>query len=196
MAISKVVCPECKAGLTSKTGFQPGAVVSCPKCATYFEVSAATAPPVERAAPILPAQPIAAKPAPAKPAPRRDDEDEDDDRPRKKRRDDDEDDDRPRKKKPVVEVVDDEDDDRPKKKRRRDDDDDEDDDDRPRKKKKRKSGGGEGGGYSNSPIRYVVLGVLVLIMLVLGVMLIIKKMNEKDQDSRLPRAVDPLRVRV
>jgi type IV secretory pathway VirB10-like protein len=184
VAISKVVCPECKAGLTSKTGFQPGAVVSCPKCGTYFEVSADVAPPVEKAAPILPAQPLAAKPTPAKPAPAPRPRDEDDE------------DDRPRKKKPVVEVVDDDDDedDRPRKKRRRDDEDEE--DDRPRnRKKKRKSGGGEDG-YSNSAIRYVVLGVLVLVMLVLGVMLIIKKMNERDQDSRLPRAVDPLRVRV
>lgn len=185
MAISKVVCPECKSGLTSKTGFQPGAVVSCPKCSTYFEVNAAAAPPVEKAAPILPAKPLAAKPLPAKPAPAplRDDDDEDD---------------RPRKKKPVVEVVDDDededDDDRPRRKKRRDDD--EDDDDRPRKKKKKRKSGGDGGGYSNSPIRYVVLGVLVLIMLVLGVMLIIKKLNEQNQDSRLPRAVDPLRVRV
>ena len=176
MAISKVVCPECKAGLTSRTGFQPGAVVSCPKCATYFEVNAASAPPVERAAPILPAQPLAAKPMPAKPAPARREADDEDDRPRKKRRDDE--DDLPRKK-PVVEVV----------------DEDEDEDDRPRKKKKRKSDDG-GGGYANSPIRFVVLGVLVLVMLVLGVMLILKQLKEREQDSRLVPAVDPLRVRV
>ncbi|MEO2088788.1 MAG: hypothetical protein ABGY75_04710 [Gemmataceae bacterium] len=196
MAISKVVCPECKAGLTSKTGFQPGAVVSCPKCSTYFEVTATVAPPVERAAPILPAQPLAAKPLPAKPIPAWRDDDDEDDRPRKKRREDDEDD-RPRKK-PVVEVLEDDedDDDRPRKKRRREDDD-EDDDDRPRKKKKKRNAGrDEGGGYSNSPIRFVVLGVLVLVMVVLGVMLILKQLKEREQDSRLVPAVDPLRVRV
>ena len=89
-------------------------------------------------------------------------------------------------------VIDDEDDEeeeeekpRPKSKksmakRRRDEDDDEDyEDERPRSKKKK------AGGYKNSPIRFVVLGVLVIIMAVMGYFLVRKIMAERAANARL-----------
>jgi hypothetical protein len=41
VAINRVACPECGAGLKSSTGFTPGQVVSCPKCETEFTVEGA-----------------------------------------------------------------------------------------------------------------------------------------------------------
>lgn len=38
MAITRVACPECRAGLKSPTGFTVGQTVCCPKCETYFAV--------------------------------------------------------------------------------------------------------------------------------------------------------------
>ena len=67
------------------------------------------------------------------------------------------------------------------------DDDDDDDDEKPRKKKKKKSRDDEddeeGGGksYKNSPLRFIVLGVLVLIMLGLGIALVMKKLGEREE---------------
>lgn len=78
--------------------------------------------------------------------------------------DDDEEDDRPRKKVKVRAVV----------------DDDEDEDDRPRKKKKKRASDDEGGGYKNSPVRFIVLGILVIVMLVLGFMLYQKRERERE----------------
>ena len=80
-------------------------------------------------------------------------------------------------KKPVRAVAalddDDEDDDRPRKKRRRDDD----DDDRPRKGKKK------AGGYKNSPLRFVVLGVLLVALGVMVYLLVLKKKKESDTNA-------------
>ena len=64
---------------------------------------------------------------------------------------------------------------------------DDDDDEKPRKKKKKKSRDDEddeeGGGksYKNSPLRFIVLGVLVLIMIGLGIALYMKKMGEREE---------------
>ncbi|MBX9580920.1 MAG: hypothetical protein K2X87_11480, partial [Gemmataceae bacterium] len=38
MSIPRVTCPECGAGLRSKTGFTAGEAVACPKCETEFTV--------------------------------------------------------------------------------------------------------------------------------------------------------------
>jgi len=38
VAINRISCPECGAGLKSAAGFKLGATVSCPKCETDFEV--------------------------------------------------------------------------------------------------------------------------------------------------------------
>lgn len=38
MPLNRIACPECGAGLKSKTGFTPGETVCCPKCETYFSV--------------------------------------------------------------------------------------------------------------------------------------------------------------
>ncbi len=130
MAIMRIECPECGAGLKSPTGFAAGQSVACPKCETYFTVEAPEAD--------LPAKPKKA----VKAVSSRDDND------------DDEEDEKPKKKK---------------KKKSRDDDDDDDDDD--------------GKSYKTSPMRFIVLGILVVIMVVLGIMLVMKKMDEKKQNE-------------
>ena len=60
------------------------------------------------------------------------------------------------------------------------DDDDDDDDDRPRKKKKQRRDDDDERGYKNSPLRFIILGVLIIVMVVLGIMLIMKKQKEKE----------------
>jgi hypothetical protein len=78
---------------------------------------------------------------------------------------------------PPARAARDEDDDRPRRRRPRDDedeDDDDDDDDRPRRKGKKK------GGYKNSPLRYAVLGALLVILGVLAFLLYQKKMRERE----------------
>lgn len=161
MPILRAVCPGCGAGLkcTDPAGFAVGEAVTCPKCDTDFKVKAA--------APVA-AKPVAAKPAVKKPQVVDDDED-----------------DRPKKKAVKAAAADDdeeEDDDRPRKKRRREDDD-EDEDDRPRKKKKRRRDDDDESGYRNSPVRYIVLGILVTIMLVLGALLFLKWQSEKQESG-------------
>ena len=128
MAIMRIECPECGAGLKSPTGFAAGQSVACPKCETYFTVEE---PEEER--------PAKSKKAVKAVSSRDDDDDEEDEKPRKK------------------------------KKKSRDDDDDDD----------------EGGGksYKTSPLRFIVLGILVVIMAVLGIMLVVRKMDEKKQNE-------------
>lgn len=82
---------------------------------------------------------------------------------------------------------DDDEDDRPaKKKARRDDDEDEDDDedDRPKKKKKGKKSKDEKS-YKSSPVRFIVLGVLVLIMLV-GAFFLYQKWEKEKEEANKP----------
>ncbi|OWK38662.1 hypothetical protein [Fimbriiglobus ruber] len=167
MPILRIACPECKTGMksTKPEGFTLGDAITCPKCGVMFAVEAP--PPVRAAAPVA-ARPVAA--APAKPKVVADDDD--DDRPKKKTK---------------ARVADDDDDDRPKKKAKaRVTDDDEDDDDRPRKKKKSKK---DGGGYRTSPIRFIVLGILVIVMLVMGYFLYMKKQRENEANSLAPVGV-------
>ena len=84
-------------------------------------------------------------------------------------------------KKPAVVVEDDEDDDdRPRKKRRRDYDDEE--EDRPRKKRKAEEGGYAR--YRKSPIRFIILGVLIVIMIVIAVLLKMKWDREKQEQTK------------
>lgn len=63
--------------------------------------------------------------------------------------------------------------DRPRKRRRRNDDDEDDYDDRPLRKSQAV------GGYKTSPVRFVVLGILVVVMLVLAYMLYQKRERER-----------------
>lgn len=64
-------------------------------------------------------------------------------------------------------------------KSRRDEDDEDYEDERPRSKKKK------AGGYKNSPIRFVVLGALVVIMAVMGYFLVRKIMAERAANARV-----------
>ena len=86
----------------------------------------------------------------------------------------------PKKKGPPARAARDDDDDRPRR-RSRDDDDEDDDDDRPRKKGKKKAAGG----YKNSPARFAILGVLLVVLGVLAFLLYQKKMKEKE-DAEAP----------
>ncbi len=152
MALLKIHCPECNAGLKSPTGFKVGQTVACPKCETYFVVEE----PEEE-------------------------EEEEEEAPRKKT---------PAKskpvKKPVRAVVDDDD----------DEDEEEEEEEAPRKKKKKKKkrrdddDEDEERSYKNSPLRFIILGILVIIMLVLGYMLYVKKQDEKNSAVAVPGQFD------
>ena len=99
-----------------------------------------------------------------------------------------EEEDRPRKKvMKAAAVDDDEDDDRPRKRKRPRDEDEE--DDRPRKKKRRRDDDEQSGyqKYRTSPVRFIVLGVLVVVMLVLAFFLYQKWQREKETGA-LPLA--------
>jgi len=61
--------------------------------------------------------------------------------------------------------------------------DDEEDDDRPKKKKKKKDDDEPEWSYRNSPLRYAVLGVLLVIMGVLGYLLYEKKRREAEDTA-------------
>lgn len=113
MALDKVRCPNCTAGLKSAGGFEAGQEVRCPKCEMDFVVE-----------------------EPAGDAPM---------------------------KKAKVLSVDDEPVEKPKKKKKRPVAEDEYDD---------------GYSYRNSPLRYAILAVLVVVMCVLGYMLYLKKQRE------------------
>jgi DNA-directed RNA polymerase subunit M/transcription elongation factor TFIIS len=94
--------------------------------------------------------------------------------------------------KPVVKpraIEDDDEDERPRKKKARVVEDDEDEDEPPRKKgKKAKKHDGERS-YKSSPIRFIVLGVLVVIMLVLAFFLYQKWQREKEANAAIAQAV-------
>jgi hypothetical protein len=151
MALNRIPCPECGAGLKSASGFAIGQTVCCPKCETYFKVEepAADYEEVEENEPPKKSKAssgsIKTKAAsgkkPIKAATISDDEDEVED----------DEDDEPKKKK--------------KKKKRKDDD----DDDQERS-------------YKNSPLRYAILGVLVIVMLV-GAFFLYKKYQKEHSDE-------------
>jgi uncharacterized Zn finger protein (UPF0148 family) len=137
MAINRISCPECSAGLKSGTGFSPGQTVCCPKCETYFVVEE-PADEVEEEQE-KPARSTKGKgktgSANTKGRTKPDDGEEEDDYepPRKK-----------------------------KKKKRSEDDDDE-------------------RSYKNSPVRYGILTVLVVIMLV-GLYFLIQKYRREHEE--------------
>ena len=163
MALTRIVCPECSAGLKSQSGFEVGETVCCPKCETYFSVEEPEAVEEEE----LPKKKASgAEASPKKKAVAAAVSDEDDDEDEKPQ---------PKKKKAVHATVSD------------DDDEDDEDDEKPRskkkKKKKRSDDDEDERSYKNSPLRYAVLGVLVVTMLVLGVFLIRKQMKEHADNA-------------
>ncbi len=104
-------------------------------------------------------------------------------------------------------VVDDDEDERPKPKAKKpvkrkpvddedeDDDDDEDEDERPKKKKKgSRRGGGDEKSYKSSPLRFIILGVLVLIMLVGGFFLVKKILADRAAAGLQPAGVSLTRT--
>lgn len=78
------------------------------------------------------------------------------------------------------------------------DEEDEEEEERPKKKKKKKRAAedDEERSYKNSPLRFVILGVLVLVMLVLGFMLYQKRKNEGEAVAvePAPAPTDPQAV--
>jgi hypothetical protein len=166
MALNKIPCPECSAGLKSASGFTVGQTVCCPKCETYFKVEEPAEDNEDAEENDRPKKGKASSPSiktkaasakkPIKAATISDDDDDEDED------DDDDEDNRPKKKK--------------KKKKRRDDDDDD-----------------EERSYKNSPLRYALLGILVIVMLVLGYFLYQKykkEHTEETADSK-PAKTDP-----
>ena len=95
----------------------------------------------------------------------------------------------PKPAKPQIIEEDEEEEPKPKAKKKRDPepDDDEDYEDAPPKKKKKKKGqrrdDDEGGGYKNSVLRFVILGILILIMLVGGFFLVRKILKERADNA-------------
>jgi hypothetical protein len=159
VALTKIHCPECGAGLKSPTAFVVGQTVVCPKCKNRFQVEEPREDPPARPGPGK--KPIRAAAA----------DDEEDERPRKKARAaaDDEDEDRPRKK---VRADDDEEDERPRRKARAAaDDEDEEEEERPRKKKKKRRRDDDEDAKSNTAF-YVRLGVLLAILVVLAILFV------------------------
>ncbi len=159
MALLKIKCPECNAGLKSPTGFTAGQSVCCPKCETYFAVE---------------------EPA----------EDEDDNEPKAKpSKGKDTEKPAPAGKKPLKAAVAD------------DEDDEEKNDEKPKKKKKKKAVADDedGGSYKKSPLRFIILGVLLLVMVALGVMLYLKKQREaaaeKQREADAATATAALKAR-
>lgn len=91
MALNKIACPECGAGLKSATGFQVGQAIRCPKCKEQFDVEAPADDEEE-----VEARKPSRKPVRAAVDDDDEGDDEEDERPKKKkkkkkRRDDDED---------------------------------------------------------------------------------------------------------
>jgi uncharacterized Zn finger protein (UPF0148 family) len=131
VALNRVACPECGAGLKSPTGFNVGQTVCCPKCESYFVVEK----PEESDGEVGKKKPLKASSS----------------------RDDDDDYDQP--------------------------------------KKKRKNRDEDVSSYKNSPIRYIILGVLIIAMCVLGYMLYEKKQREgrdtADSGGDHPQPVIP-----
>ena len=165
MASTRTICTECKSVVTLPEPAEVGDVVACPKCEAYFTVPKTKIVPTPGAAKPAPAKPAAAvvaKPKPKVVVEAEAVDDEDFVPP-------------PPKKKPVVVVEDDE-------------DEEEEEEEKPKKKKKRPEGGGskkkkkkkdDEGSFRNSPLRYAILGVLVLVMLV-GAYFLYKKMMKGD----------------
>lgn len=81
MAIMRITCPECGAGLKSPDGFTAGQEVECPKCSTEFEVEK---PVAAKTTALAPSQTKALSKKTTKLSAR--DEDDEDDLPKKKKK--------------------------------------------------------------------------------------------------------------
>jgi uncharacterized Zn finger protein (UPF0148 family) len=77
-------------------------------------------------------------------------------------------------------------------------DDDDDDDDRPRKKRKKRARDDEETSgyvkYRRSPLRFIILGVLVAVMIVMAVLLWFKWENQKKADKEFESSRPALRI--
>ena len=173
MLVHRTVCSECRVALGSDSGFTVGQPIACPECQEEFVVKAG------KNSSLPPRKPVRAASVAV--------DDDDDVAPSKPKA----------KSKPAV-VIDDEDDEevvRPKKRARVEVDDDDEDEDRPVRVKKSKSGKNKGkrrgGGddekksYKNSPIRFVILGLLLVVLAVMVYFLYIKKSDE-GKSGQLP----------
>lgn len=76
--------------------------------------------------------------------------------------------------------------------------DDDDDDDRPRKKRKKRARDDEETSgyekYRRSPLRFVILGVLVVVMIVMAVLLWLRWENQKKADKEFESSRQALRI--
>lgn len=62
---------------------------------------------------------------------------------------------------------------------------DDEDEDRPRKKFQRRETSSSGwSNYKKSPVRFIVLGLLLAVMMVMGYMLYLKKQREQKQNEK------------
>jgi hypothetical protein len=152
MALNRIPCPECGAGLKSPSGFKVGQNVCCPKCETYFTVEE---PPEE-------------------------DEVEENEIPKKKQASSSSSKSKTAGKKPLraAGVRDD------------DDEDDDEDEDQPKKKKKKRRDDSERS-YQSSPLRFAILGVLVVVMLVLGYFYYDKIKKQRAADDDFIKVIEP-----
>lgn len=160
MALKRIPCPECGAGLKSTSGFTVGQTVCCPKCETYFKVEEPDEENNDVEENERPRQgkstasssklKISSGKKPAKTATIDDDDDDEED---------DDEEDQPRGKKK-------------KKKRRHNDDDDEE------------------RSYKNSPLRYAILGILLTVFLVLGFFLVQKYRKNHAEDTANTKPAD------
>ena len=204
MRLTQIVCPECKAALTSKAGIEEGTSIACPKCKRKFDAFAPDEGVVEDDFDFVndeEDETPAKKPVSKRGAVEDDDEEE---TPKKKtsrqnNRDDDDEDERP---KPKKRRGDDDDDQPSAKKNKRNEDD---SGDRPRPKKKRKhreDDDEELGAYGklkkNIWVRISVLGVLLGILGVLVYFKYVKKTDDaptpiahKEPDDDLSKPIRP-----
>ncbi|MDY3560483.1 hypothetical protein R5W23_001718 [Gemmata sp. JC673] len=72
--------------------------------------------------------------------------------------------------------------------------DEDDEEERTLKKKKKRRAADDEGSYKNSPLRFVILGVLVVIMLVLAFFLYKKKQSEAAEGGMAPEDIPPVDV--
>jgi uncharacterized Zn finger protein (UPF0148 family) len=85
VAINRISCPECGAGLKSAAGFKLGATISCPKCETDFEVEEQEEEEQPKKKSKTASTGAVSKKKPIKAAVE-DDEDEEDEQPKKKKK--------------------------------------------------------------------------------------------------------------
>jgi hypothetical protein len=198
MRINRIMCPACKAWLTSKIGIEAGTSLACPKCKQKFTVAVPETPIVDDIDVVDDEnEPKTKKPISREPL---DDFDERDE-PRKKpvarrRADEDDEEDEQRPTKDRRENVDDADE--PRRKRRSRDDDEYEDRPLRNKNRRRSENDDEVGVYGklkrNIWVRASVLGVLFGILAVLSFLVYVKYKNAGSTDAATAsKAPDDLR---